>query len=98
MERAVQKVAGFNVPTITDHENTLLVVEMTIVSAPFVLDFATAGLDEPIHLDAEGWLAWEEDLRDRFDDDYRTVRLVFYALQRYGVFLNDIHPGNIRCR
>lgn len=43
--RSIIDVAGFAVPQLIHHDDRLWVVEMGIVSPPFVLDFAGAYLD-----------------------------------------------------
>ena len=94
----VSIVAGFDVPRLVSHDDTLWIVEMTIVSPPFVLDFATAGLDEPLKMSQEEQDAWEDNLREKFEGDFKKVRLVYFALQRYGIHLYDLHPRNVCCR
>jgi hypothetical protein len=42
---SIVDVAGFAVPQLIHHDDRLWVVEMGIVSPPFVLDFAGAYLD-----------------------------------------------------
>jgi hypothetical protein len=42
-----------------------MVIEMTIVSRPFVLDFAGAYLDSPPEFSAEIWSEWEAEKRDQ---------------------------------
>lgn len=44
--RQVTKILEFKVPRLMSFDNDLWVVEMTIVSPPFVLDFAGAYLDQ----------------------------------------------------
>lgn len=48
-ERKVEQVCGFNVPKLVNYHDELMVIEMEVVSPPFVLDFACAGVDEPLN-------------------------------------------------
>src|SRR5258706_15218578 len=41
------EILGFNVPKLIRFDDELLAIEMSIVSRPFVLDFAGAYLDQP---------------------------------------------------
>lgn len=51
--RSIVEVAGFSVPQLIHHDDHLWVVEMGIVSPPFVLDFAGVYLDQrPDYLQA----------------------------------------------
>jgi hypothetical protein len=45
MEAGVSEILGFRVPLLLRFDDALLVVEMTVVERPFVLDFAGAWLD-----------------------------------------------------
>jgi hypothetical protein len=45
-EAGIRKILGFNVPQLLRHENELRVFEMSIVTRPFLLDFAGAYLDK----------------------------------------------------
>ena len=41
-EHGITELKGFNIPQMIDSESRLLVIEMTIVSAPYILDFGKA--------------------------------------------------------
>jgi len=47
------EIAGFNVPRLINFDDSLWIVEIQIVSPPFVLDFAGAALDRPSSVFAE---------------------------------------------
>jgi hypothetical protein len=55
----VSKILGFNVPQLIRMDEMLLVVEMTVVVRPFVLDFAGAYLDTLPDFPEETWAEWE---------------------------------------
>lgn len=40
--KSVRRINGFQVPQLVDFDDSLSIIEMTIVSPPFVLDFASA--------------------------------------------------------
>jgi hypothetical protein len=46
-EAKITKILGFNVPQLLRFDDTICVIEMTVVIRPFVLDFAGAYLDFP---------------------------------------------------
>src|SRR5262245_30501193 len=66
-EAGVVEILGFNVPQFIRCDDELMVIEMTIVSRPFVLDFAGAYLDSPPKFSAEIWSEWEAEKRDQFE-------------------------------
>jgi hypothetical protein len=94
---AVTTVRGFNVPELIAFDDELLVLEMTIVRRPFVLDFASAYLDSdkrPEFPD-DTWATWEEEKREQFDWRWPVVKEVLAAFGRLGIYLFDVSPGNI---
>src|SRR5688572_18085551 len=52
-ELSIESVQKHNVPQLLDYDDELLVIEMTIVARPFLLDFGGAYLDHPPDYSAE---------------------------------------------
>lgn len=75
---------------------------MQIVTPPFVVDFASASLDErPLlfsEFDQEQQDEWEADRRELFGEDWGEVQTVMNAFETYGIFLSDVKPGNVTFR
>ena len=46
-EHGITEMEGFHVPEVTRCNDAILVIELTLVTRPFVLDFARACLDFP---------------------------------------------------
>lgn len=95
-ECGVERIAGHFVPQLIDWDDTRLIIEMSIVPRPFVLDFASALLDSapdfPEHVLEERAERWAE----LFDDHWEEVASIVYALERRcRIYLLDPHPGNI---
>jgi hypothetical protein len=95
-ERGVLDVNGHHVPQLVRMDDQLLVIEMTIVQPPFVLDFASAYLDEhaPTFPDEvmEEWLARKT---EEFGLHWPQAVSILAALRRHGIHMTDVHPGNI---
>ncbi len=91
----VSRVLGFNVPQLVGSDDALRVIEMTIVKAPFVLDFAGAHLDARPQFSEEVWADWEADKREKFEDRWPQVQRVLDAFEELGVYLLDVSPSNI---
>jgi hypothetical protein len=83
-EAETTKILGFNVPQILGHDDELRVIEMSIVTRPFVLDFAGAYLDVPPEFLDETWAEWEAEKIDQFDDRWPKVQEVLAALELIG--------------
>jgi len=94
-EAGVTEVLGFHVPQLIRADDELSVIEMTIVTRPFVLDFAGAYLDARPEFSEEIWAEWESQKREQFGDGWRTVEAVMDAFEELGIYLVDISPTNI---
>ncbi|MEM7808269.1 MAG: hypothetical protein AAF561_09185 [Planctomycetota bacterium] len=93
----IDDVEGLALPTLIDHDDELLILEMTVVRPPFLLDFASAYLDEPPDWPDEVVEHWHEQLRERFEDRYGDVLGVLAELEEQaGVHLFDVHADNLK--
>jgi len=92
---SVAEVLGFHVPQVMRAEDDLWVIEMTIVTRPFLLDFAGAHLDARPDFSAEKWAEWELEKREQFGPRWRTVLAVMDRLEELGIYLTDVSPTNI---
>ena len=76
-------------------DETFLIIEMSIVTRPYVLDFAGAYLDSRPDFPADAWEHWEQEKREQFGPSWPTVRKILDSFEMQGVFLLDISPSNI---
>ena len=65
-QNEVEKIDIFHVPSLIDYHDELWIVEMQIVSPPFVVDFATAYLDSPPDYPEEVMEEWEREKQELF--------------------------------
>ena len=78
----------------TDDE--FLVICMTIVKHPYVLDFAGSQLDRPMDFPPEVMAEWLADKESEFDEDaWPKVLEILWNLEALGIYLTDINPRNI---
>jgi hypothetical protein len=91
----VKTIRDFHVPQLIDNDDTLLVIEMTIVSPPFILDFGKVHFDRKPEFPAETLAEWRESMKELFENKWPEVRLLLAALERYGIYYLDAKPGNI---
>ena len=68
---------------------------MTIVTRPFVLDFAGAYVDAPPEFSEDIWAEWEVEKREQFGGRWGAVRAVLDAFEDLGIYLADVSPNNI---
>jgi hypothetical protein len=91
------EVCGFDVPMLIRYDDELWVLEMEIVSAPYVVDFASVRLDVPDDLIEDEGHTLVDMIRERFDEDADPVIELVDELASYaGVYLTDVHRHNIK--
>ena len=91
----VTDVLGFNVPQLIHADDGLRVIEMSIVTRPFVLDFAAAYLDRSPEFSDDVWSVWEEEKREQFEARWPKVQDILSAFRGIGIYLLDVSPANI---
>jgi hypothetical protein len=94
-EHAVDRVCGCEVPRLLRYDDHLWAIEMTVVTRPFVLDFAGACLDRPTEFSEEVLADWETEKREQFGTRWPEVRRILSVLESYGIYMEDVTPGNI---
>ncbi len=100
-EHRVTSIQGHAVPQLLRFSDALGIIEMSIVSRPFVLDFGKSRIDtswehefrDDPHVIEERWAHWESQFES---EQWPTVLAIYDELGRkHGVWLEDLHPGNI---
>jgi hypothetical protein len=91
----VSDILGFHVPQFIRADDDLQVIEMTIVTRPFVLDFAGAYVGAPPEFSEDIWAEWEAEKREQFGPRWTAVRAVMNAFEGLGIYLVDVSPNNI---
>jgi hypothetical protein len=94
----VTQVLGFNVPQLLGYDADLLVLEMTVVQQPFVLDFAEVSLDLPREFPDDVWTHWQEEKQEQFGERWPVVQQVLAAFEALDIYLLDVSPRNIALR
>jgi hypothetical protein len=94
-EAGITEVMEFHVPELIRYDDELRIIEMTIVTPPFVLDFAGARLDFPPDFPEEVWEEWETEKKEQFGSRWPEARAVLGALEEFGIYVLDVSPRNI---
>jgi hypothetical protein len=94
-QAGITEILGFYVPQFIQADDNLLVIEMSIVKRPFVLDFAGAYLDAPPDFSDEIWAEWESEKREQFNIRWPKVKAVLAALEALDIHMIDVSPSNI---
>lgn len=84
---------------LLDYDDDLLALEMSIVSPPFALDFASAILDDPPDLIEDEGHTFYDFIQSRFDEHADEVMDLYHELaNRAGMYVLDFHRHNIKFR
>ena len=91
----VTKIGIFTVPVLIDYDDELLIVEMSTVSPPYILDFGKVYFDSPpVYEDG----VWEEALTEQaelFGSRWPEVEVALDFLESIGIYYVDAKPKNI---
>jgi hypothetical protein len=91
----IRQLHGLNIPRLLGNDDTLLVIRMDVVSAPFLLDFAGVLFrppdfpDDPTH-------GWQADVEAKFGPNAWIAHLVFDSLAKHGIYYVDFRPTNLK--
>ncbi|MEM9369167.1 MAG: hypothetical protein AAGD07_24560 [Planctomycetota bacterium] len=97
-EHSVWELDGFTIPQLVDSDNDFLIVEMTIVSPPFILDFGKAYINQRPDFEESVMEDYEAERCEWFEGNWDLVCSAVSSLEAYGIFYCDARPGNIDCR
>jgi hypothetical protein len=91
------EVCGLRIPRLIKCHDNLRLIEMTLVTPPYILDFASAWLDRPPDFSQEVLDQWHEQVRENFGERFGEIMGVLELLgNRAGVYLLDIHTHNVK--
>jgi len=95
-ENRVIQINGLWIPVLRGSDDTALIIEMSIVYPPWVLDFANSTLDESPDFPPEVWdLQWKK-LQEEFGDDWPDAEALYYTFKkRYGIHHLDLSPRKV---
>ena len=95
-ERSITSIRGMNIPRFETFSDELLVLEMSIVHVPCIIDFGGAYIDKPpAHLARDE--SWMEQKAEEFGENWEEAQAVIRELEhRADIYLADINIGNIK--
>ncbi len=94
-DRNVLTTRGANVPELLAFDDTLLILEMSIVQRPYVLDFAGALIDREPDFSEDVLMEWQAEKREQFGSQWSEAQKILRALAGMGIHLIDVNPNNI---
>jgi hypothetical protein len=94
-QRKVEKIRACHVPQLLRCHDEYLVIEMTIVKRPYVLDFAGAYLDKAPEFSDEVMADWRAEKIEQFGKRWPEAEAILAILETHGIFVVDVNPNNI---
>ena len=91
----IRQIHCSTIPTMTGYDDGRWVIEMTVVSRPFVLDFAGAYLDREPEFSDETLAEWRVEKQEQFGSRWNDVQGILAELADLGIFVVDVNPNNI---
>ena len=94
----IKELAGFTILNLEGFDDDLMIVEMSIVRPPYLLDFGKVYLDRrpPYWDDTQLMENWREEGQENFGANWPQVTSLINSLQVYGIYYVDPKPANIR--
>jgi len=93
--KQLYRIQGFSIPLLLDFDEPTIVLELSYVSPPYILDFAEASL-EPRQVPFDDPTR-EVEYRRVFGANWPEVRRLLDSLRQLGIFYMDVHGKNICC-
>ncbi|MEZ6128610.1 MAG: hypothetical protein R3C59_07995 [Planctomycetaceae bacterium] len=91
-----QRLKGFSIPQRLHYDAEPLVVELSFVFPPYILDFGAARvIPRPSDFDLD---RIEAEFARQHGADWPDIRRLLEALMQLGVYYSDAHDQNIRPR
>jgi hypothetical protein len=94
-ECGLTKVRGCKIPELLEYADDLWIIEMTIVTRPFCLDFGGAYLEKPPDFSEEVMADWRAEKIEQFGKHWPEVQSIIAVLEVHRIYLLDVHPKNI---
>ena len=91
----ITSLEGFSLPQLIGSDGNLLVIEMTIVFPPCILDFAKSYVDHAPDFSQEVLDDWQAETESLFGARWSVVLSILGWLRSYGIHYFDAKPTNI---
>ena len=84
-----------SIAELLGYDDKLLIIEMTVVTRPYVLDLGGAFLDQPPGFSEEILAEWQAEKQEQFGKRWPEVQAILGILEGYGIFVVDVNANNI---
>jgi len=94
-QAGISEINGLAIPTLVNSHDKLMIIEMDVVTPPYLIDFGKVWLDRAPDYSQDAWDQWESVGHDDFGDRWGDVKAVLAILQQLGIHYVDPKLGNI---
>jgi hypothetical protein len=94
-QHGIVRICNCEVPQLLRYDDELRAIEMTVVTRPFVLDFAGAFLDQAPDFSEEVLDEWRAEKQEQFGERWPEAQAILRFLEGLGIHLIDVTPNNI---
>ena len=95
-ERGVDELCGYTIPTLIDYSDQHMVIEMSVVKPPYIIDFGKACLNSAAPTFSQQTMAdWYAEKKELWGDYWPEILSILRRLRSLGVIHMDPRPGNI---
>ena len=91
----ITNIEGFSIPRLIHWDDTLLVIEMQLVTPPYMLDFGKAYVDWCPEHSPEQEDDFNQEQEELWGHYLPQVRSLLWHLRNIGIYYRDPKPGNI---
>lgn len=91
----MRNIDEYSIPVLLRHDPALLVIEMSLVDEPFVLDFGKVYLDRQPDYSPEVMRDFFEKQQQLWGKYWPQIYKIWNRLKAIGIFHMDPKPGNI---
>lgn len=95
-DHKITEIYGFNIPELLGWSDELLVIEITIVKPPFILDFGKSSLYFKPEYPSDAEAHYQRQLEETFGEYLPQVELALSFLESLGIFYIDASGNNIK--
>ena len=95
-DRRLRNIGAYSIPVLLRYDHSLLVIEMTLVQEPYVLDFGKVYLDTPPDFSPEVMADFFDRQKSLWGKYWPEIRKIWRMLKAAGIFHMDPKPGNFK--
>jgi len=92
----LEHIGEFRIPVFRQYDDQLLIIEMSVVKPPYLIDFGKATIGKGQDWSDEHMAYWWEQVEDKFENDFAVASQIFEQLvRRTNIYQWDLNPSNL---